>query len=300
MTNKYLTADYATTEISFGYVQALRGEADPTQCGYFVPLSQMEKSGWRNIDPSLLVEYTYNSGTSEVGILLKQPRMVLSAISQLGMFDRTASAKTESFVVVGNWNRDFKGNPDISNFQVYLVMFFDKQNQRLHDIPLKLTAKGAHQASLAEQWQKCCTTIAVAHSKAMGVMFQPRNATYNTLCVFAPTIVRKMVGDSKKSAACYIDGFVAPTAENWQDFFLGTQEDLADAVVGLMKPQPRGKLLNAQSFARGNDSEPAAIAPTYQLQGLVPASYSNADVALVVNGAIDVKGAAIDADSIPY
>jgi hypothetical protein len=42
MTNKYLTTDYAATEISFGYVQALRGEADPNHCGYFVPLSQMQ------------------------------------------------------------------------------------------------------------------------------------------------------------------------------------------------------------------------------------------------------------------
>jgi Family of unknown function (DUF5895) len=134
LTNKYLTADYAATEISFGYVQALRGEADPNHCGYFIPLSQMEKSGWRNINSAELIEYTYNSGTSEVGILLKQPRMVLTAISQLGMFDRTASAKTESLVVVGNWNRDLKGNPDVGNFQVYLVVFLDEQNQLLTQV----------------------------------------------------------------------------------------------------------------------------------------------------------------------
>ena len=202
MTNKYLTADYAATEISFGYVQALRGEADSSHCGYFVPLSQMEKCGWRNIDPAKLIEYTYNSGTSEVGILLKQPRMVLTAISQLGMFDRTASSKTESLVVVGNWNRDLKGNPDVSNFQVYLVVFLDEQNQPLHDIPLKLTAKGAHQGSLAEHWQKSCNAVALAHSQAMNVRFRPRNEVYNALCVFVPKIVRKLVGDNKKSQVC--------------------------------------------------------------------------------------------------
>jgi Family of unknown function (DUF5895) len=70
MTNKYLTTDYAATEISFGYVQALRGEADSSHCGYFVPLSQMEKCGWRNIDSAQLIEYTYNSGRNLVMLLL--------------------------------------------------------------------------------------------------------------------------------------------------------------------------------------------------------------------------------------
>jgi hypothetical protein len=301
MTSKYLTADYAATEIAFGYVQALRGEVDSTHCGYFVPLSQMEKSGWRNIDPGKLIEYTYNSGTTEIGILLKQPRLVMTPISQLGMFDRLASAKTESLVVVGNWNRDLKSNPDVGNFQVYLVVFLNAQNQRLHEIPLKLTAKGSHQGSLAEQWQKSCTAVALAHSQAMNVPFRPRNEIYNALCVFVPKIVRKLVGDSKKSPACYIEGFVPPTADNWQDYFLGNHEALADAVVGMMNPQPRARLVSAQSFALASDSEPEAIAPTPQLKRSASAAYSP----LPIGDAIDIQSSIVPAvddgeDRIPF
>ena len=279
MTNKYLTADYAATDISFGYVQALRGEADSSHCGYFVPLSQMEKCGWRNIDPAKLIEYTYNSGTSEVGILLKQPRMVLTAISQLGMFDRTASSKTESLVVVGNWNRDLKGNPDLSNFQVYLVVFLDDKNQLLHDIPLKLTAKGAHQGSMA-------------------VAYRPRNEIYNALCVFVPVITRKLVGNATKSPACYIDGFEQPTVNNWQDFFLGNQEATADAVVEMMNPQPRKQLMSAQLFALSPHLEAEVIVPTPQL---APASYPNTNTTGGTSEAIDVKSIVNgDEDRIPF
>jgi hypothetical protein len=293
MTNKYLTTDYAATEISFGYVQALRGEADPSHCGYFIPLSQMEKSGWRNIDRAELIEYTYNSGTSEVGILLKQPRMVLTAISQLGMFNRTASSKTENLVVVGNWNRDLKGNPDVSNFQIYLVVFLDDKNQLLHDIPLKLTAKGAHQGSLAEQWQKSCTAVALAHSQAMGVSFSPRNESYNALCIFVPVITRKLVGNATKSPACYIDGFEQPTADNWQEFFLGNQEATADAVVEMLNPQPRKQLMSAQLFALSPHLEAEAIVPTPQL---APGSST-----AVTSEAIDVKSIANGGeDRIPF
>jgi Family of unknown function (DUF5895) len=303
MTNKYLAADYAATEISFGYVQALRGEVDPSHCGYFVSLSQMEKSGWRNIDPSQLTTYTFNSGTTEVGMLLKQPRMVLTPISQLGMFDRTASAKTESLVVVGNWNRDLKGNPDIGNFQVYLVVFLDEQNQQLHDIPLKLTAKGSHQASLAEQWQKSCTAVALAHSKAMGVPFRPRNEIYNALCVFVPVITRKLVGESKKSPACYIDGFDKPTTDNWQKFFLGNQEDIADAVVGMMNPQPRTRLVSAQSFALTPHVEPEAVDP--KALPAAPATYPKTRATFPSGEEIDVQSSIVPSvedgdDRIPF
>jgi hypothetical protein len=301
MTNKYLTPDYAATEISFGYVQALRGEVDSAHCGYFIPLSQMEKSGWRNIDPAKLIEYTFNSGTTEVGMLLKQPRMVMTPISQLGMFDRTASAKTESLVVVGNWNRDLKGNPDVSNFQVYLVVFLDDQNQPLHDIPLKLTAKGSHQASLAEQWQKSCTAVALAHSQAIGVPFRPRNEIYNALCVFVPVITRKLVGDTKKSPACYIEDFNKPTADNWTEYFLGNQEDIADAVVSMMNPQPRKQLVSAQSFALSPHLEAEAIEPQPQLPA-APATYPKTRATLAATNAIDVQSSAIDdsEDRIPF
>lgn len=293
MTNKYLTADYAATEISFGYVLALRGEVDPTHCGYFVPLSQMEKSGWRNIDLSQLTTYTFNGGGSEVGLLLVQPRMVLTPVSQLGMFDRTASAKTESLVVVGNWNRDLKGNPEIGNFQVFLVVFLDEQNQPLHDIPVKLTAKGSHQGSLAEHWQKSCTAVALAHSQAMGIPFRPRNEIYNALCVFVPKIVRKLVGESKKSPACYIDGFVQPTVDNWCDFFLGNYEDLANAVVGMMNPQPRTRLVSAQSFALTPHVEPEAVEP--KALPAAPATYPKTR-ATFPSEAVDVQSSIVPCD----
>jgi Family of unknown function (DUF5895) len=236
-TSKYLTTAYAATDFSFPYCQALRGE-DPKQCGYFVPLSQAEKAGWRNIDPSGLIEYSYNSGETEVGILLKQPHMALTPICQLGMFDRKASQDEKILVVIGKWDRQHKGE-NVGNFQIYLVMFFDEQKQPLHDIPLKLIAKGAHQATLSDQWQKFCISVARCQANANRIMFSPRNEAFNALCLFQPEIIRKAVGDKIKSPACYINGYVAPTVDNWQDFFLGTDEEFADAVIGMMNPRPR-------------------------------------------------------------
>jgi hypothetical protein len=279
MTSKYLSKEYAATDFDYPYVQPLRGE-DPKQCGYFVPLSQANKAGWRDLDPSNLTEYAYNSGETEVGILLQKPRMVLTPICQLGQFDRKASQDEGNLVVIGAWDRKYKGE-NVGNFQVYLVMFFDDQKQPLHDIPLKLVAKGSHQASLSQEWQKFCTSVACCQARANQTMFSPRNEAFNALCLFQPHIIRKSVGDKIKSAACYVDGFVPPKVDNWQEFFLGTDEEIADVVIAMLNPRPRLMLA---------DPTPGAM-----VLGASEAPQStNPQIAPVVENAVAPGASAID------
>ena len=87
------------------------------------------------------------------------------------------------------------------------------------------------------------------HARSEKVGFFPRGEQYNTLCVFEPTIKRELVGNGKlKSAACYIDGFVEPTVDNWQSFFLGESETLlAETILQILNPQPRALLSSPSS-----------------------------------------------------
>jgi Family of unknown function (DUF5895) len=82
---KYLSSQYAATDFSFPHAQVVRGEADMTHCGYFIPLPQAQKAGWSNLEATETIIYTYNNGEKAEGILLAQPRMVLCAVSKLGM-----------------------------------------------------------------------------------------------------------------------------------------------------------------------------------------------------------------------
>jgi Family of unknown function (DUF5895) len=238
-TSRYLTDALPATDFSYPYAQALRGE-NPAQCGYFVPLSQAEKAGWKNLEGTEMTEYAYNSGQTEVGILLQKPRMILTPICQLGAFDRQASQTEETLVVLGEWDRAKHSNdPNAGNFQIFLVMFMDANKQPLHDIPLRLFAKGSHQATLSIEWQKFCTSVARCQAEANKTLFRPKNEVFNALCIFQPIIIRKSVGDKVKSPACYIDGYVHPTVLNWQSFFMGTDERLADAIIDILNPRSR-------------------------------------------------------------
>jgi hypothetical protein len=289
--NKYLSRQYAATDFSFPYCQPLRGE-DPKQYGYFVPLSQANKAGWRDLDPDKLTEYAYNTGNTDVGILLQQPRMSITPVCQLGMFDRKASTDEQILVVIGKWDRQLRGDENVGNFQIYLVMFFDEHKQPLHDIPLKLVAKGAQQATLSQQWQQFCVSVARCQAQANKVFFSPRNEVFNALCLFQPHLTRKSVGEKTKSPALYVDGFAEPTVDNWQDFFLGTDENLADMVVGLMNP--RSRLLLADPTP-----ETISLTPAAEAQPQLEAQLSRPNVgipALDSNPTIDVQSSTVAPD----
>jgi hypothetical protein len=291
-TSRYLTDALPATDFSYPYAQALRGE-NPAQCGYFVPLSQAEKAGWKNLEGTEMTEYAYNSGQTEVGILLQKPRMILTPICQLGAFDRQASQTEETLVVLGEWDRAKHSNdPNAGNFQIFLVMFMDANKQPLHDIPLRLFAKGSHQATLSIEWQKFCTSVARCQAEANKTLFRPKNEVFNALCIFEPIIIRKSVGDKVKSPACYIDGYVHPTVLNWQSFFMGTDERLADAIIDILNPRSRSLL-----------SPPTAgtimLAPAPEL--VTPAAVTGAATSPVEDNsnAIDVASSPVAEESAP-
>lgn len=238
---QYLSNEYAADDFAFPHVQAVRGEENSTHCGYFIPLPQAEKATWGNLEQTETIVYTYNGGDTAEGILLTKPRMVLCAVSTLGLFDRPASQSEDRLVVVGEWNREQSKDPNYGNFQLFLVMFLGENNYPLHQIPFKLIAKGAQQATLAKFWEQSCMRTSMLHAQAAKTGCLPRNERYKALCVFEPTIKRMSVGNGKlKSFACCIDGFVSPTADNWQLFFLGEGEEvLAETILQILNPQPR-------------------------------------------------------------
>jgi hypothetical protein len=169
------------------------------------------------------------------------------------------------------------------------VMFFDEHKQPLHDIPLKLVAKGAQQATLSVQWQQFCVEVARCQAQAHKVFFSPRNEVFNALCLFQPHLIRKSVGEKTKSPALYVDAYVEPTVDNWQEFFLGNDENLADMVVGLMNP--RSRLLLADPTAGAISLTPAADSqPQIEAQ---PARPAVGIPALDSHPAIDVQSSTV-------
>jgi hypothetical protein len=212
-------------------IQSLRGE-DPKQCGYFVSLKEMAKANWIGAIPTL-ENYSYSSGNTEEGIILRQPRMLVVPRSNVRAYDRVKSVENQTLELVGEY-RDFKGQPNIGNVQLFEVLLLDSNNKPLHEIAFRYAAKGATQATFAIHYQQLVNEVTLYHAKANGISARPKNAQFNALCVFEFKVIREAAGDVQKSPACKVGSHTKPTIDNWQDFFLGRVDSVADEMLQLL------------------------------------------------------------------
>jgi hypothetical protein len=102
-----------------------------------------------------------------------------------------------------------------------------------------LLAKGSNQASFSAEWQKLTEEITACHAIASGIVARPKNALFKSLCVFAFTVARELVGKKQKSPACRVVAHESVTMENWRDYFVGYDANLkTQAWEGLQPTLP--------------------------------------------------------------
>jgi hypothetical protein len=144
--------------------------------------------------------------------------------------------ETEQLVILGTWRREYKEDDNISNCRLYEVLLLDDSNRPLHTVPLSYVAKGANNASFSAEWQKLVDEITACHAIASGIAARPKNALFKSLCVFAFTLARELVGKKQKSPACRVVSHESPTSENWRQFFVGYDATLKTQVWEGLQP----------------------------------------------------------------
>ena len=194
---------------------------------------QMAKASWLNV-PETLDTYTFSSGAIEKGMLLRQPRMLVVPKSRV-LAARTIKAENgnSELELLGNY-REFKGRVGITNIQIFEVILLDRDNHPLHEIPLQYIAKGATQATFATHYQQFLLEITTCHAQANGISSRPKMLEFNALCVFEFEVVRELAGNGQKAAACKVASHTQPTKDNWESFFLGRDDKLADRILQVL------------------------------------------------------------------
>ena len=235
--DEFASSQFVDPDARLPRIQALRGESNLEHCGYFVSADQMAQAGWLSIDESLLIEYTFNSGESEAGILIRKPRMLVCSKTPVLAFDRDDTEKLQQTVIIGLYDRSAKENERISNIQFFQVFLVDSDNQPLHSIPLSYQAKGANQGSFSQHWQQFCAEITACHAIENRIAAKPKNALFKSLCVFEFEVERKIVGDKKKSACCYVASHTKPTLETWKQQFVGYNQQTKEWTWEALEPE---------------------------------------------------------------
>ncbi len=235
--DRFAAPEYVNSNARLPRIQALRGENGASECGYFITETEMAKAGWNQIDESETIIYEYNSGGKERGLLIKSPRMLVVPRSPLFAFDRQVSRQEGRLVVAGQYSKQlYSDRQKYGTAQCYEVLLLDAANQPLHEIGLAYVAKGANQASFSFHWQQLVAEVTKCHAIANSIPARAKDARFNSLCVFEFTVKRELAGNNAKSPACKVHSHVEPTQANWEQFFLGRQDELADKLLNLLTP----------------------------------------------------------------
>ena len=236
--DRFAAPEYVNPNARLPRIQALRGENGASECGYFITEAEMAKAGWGQVDESEMIVYEYNSGGKERGLLIQSPRMLVVPRSPLFAFDRQVSRQEDRLVVAGQYSKQlYSDREKFGTAQCYEVLLLDADNQPLHEIGLAYVAKGANQASFSSHWQQLVTQVTKCHAIANSIPARAKDARFNSLCVFQFTVKRELAGaGANKSPACKVHSHVEPTQANWEQFFLGRQDDIADRFLNLLAP----------------------------------------------------------------
>lgn len=248
--DRFAAPEYVNPNARLPRIQALRGENGASECGYFITETEMAKAGWGSVEEAQMIVYEYNSGGKERGLLIQSPRMLVVPRSPLFAFDRQVSRHEERLVVAGQYSKQLYSNREkYGTAQCYELLLLDANNQPLHEIGLAYVAKGANQASFSFHWQQLIDRVTKCHAIVNSIPARAKDARFNSLCVFEFTVKRELAGNNAKSPACKVHSHVEPTQANWEQFFLGREDEIADRFLNLLAPTieltlPRNNILS--------------------------------------------------------
>jgi Family of unknown function (DUF5895) len=235
--DRFAEPEYVNPNARLPKIQALRGENGATECGYFITEKEMANAGWISVDESQMMIYEFNSGGKERGILIKSPRMLVVPRSPLFAFDRALSRQEERLHIVGAYSKaKYSDREKFGTAQAYEVLLLGADNNPLHETAFAYLAKGANQASFSFHWQQLVGEVTKCHAIANGIPARAKDVRFNCLCVFEFAVKRELAGKNAKSPACKVDSHTIPNQSNWEQFFLGRNDTVADIFLDLMCP----------------------------------------------------------------
>lgn len=249
---------------------------DKTNCGYFIPVNTMAKCGWIDFDEKQIVSHTFNSGKTEQGVLIQNPRMLVCPKTDLYQFDAKASDEQKTKVVVGLYNAELKKDPNIKTERLYLIFFLDETNKPLHTLPLNYVARGVNGATFDLERRafkaelEACYFLSLSSKEQPSekpISKKPKNDLFHSLGVFCFTTIAELAGDKQKHWCCKVVAHDKPTIENWKDYFVGYTEVKDHAWLTL---EPNEKINVLSIPALGEVDEMMALPPTSELSSAEP------------------------------
>jgi hypothetical protein len=248
--DEFCSTEYVDTNASLPPVIVLN---DKTNYGYFITVNVMAKCGWIEFDESQLIGHTFHSGKSEQGVLIRNPRMLVVAKTDLYQYDVEETKKLGNKVVIGRFNLELKANPNIKAERIYAVMFLSDENKPLHTSPLKYVGKGINGTTFDIERQAFKQELEGCHAIANRIPAKTKTDKFHALGVFAFTTKAELCGSPQKNWCCRVVAHEKPTLETWQNYFLG-YSDFKTTIWETLEPDNKIDILKQHALPSSDDT----------------------------------------------
>jgi len=258
--DEFCSSEYQRTNQRKPRIQPVRGSRT-LPYGYFISLLYAQQVGF-NLNGYDFVNYQFESGKSEDGIVLPSLRMVVRPSSFLLAEDRDRSKVERRTCIHDIWRTEYKKHKRFGNVRFYEVLLLDEANQPLHEQPFAYTAKGANGATFGMAWNSLTQKIIECHAQTNNISVSDKNAKFTSLCVFAfETGIERVEREGDRPEACKVVAYDLPDAGNWNRYFLG-YEEVRHKIWEILKPEtPLLTLADFQGQQSGGQPESLTDAP---------------------------------------
>jgi len=172
-------------------------------------------------------------------MLILQRSLLLKIINKTGRIIRAWRARESKMGENGEKDK-------YACVRKYLVLFVDKDNNPLHEIPLQLTAKGCFQFDFDQQLNGgkgesgyvpgFRSTMVRSYNESQRKSSNTMTESWHAMCVFAPTFSSQLRGKEQQMRACITTGFEKPTRDNWTTLCIGKRTEPANTYWQKLPP----------------------------------------------------------------
>lgn len=246
--------------------------------GLWISNENLDCSGWRkrctdecqhscdlHYEDIKKISLITKDGSEVEGGLIINPRICI--IRKTNMIK--LNANTNRFE--GIWKKgDGEKLDDITKKKKYIfafkfiMVFLDKQNKKLHETPIQLTARGVFAIEFSKQYELFKNEFSKVYCTVTGKRSSRMCDEWYARCIFSPIFEMKMVGrPGTQTNACVTTGFENPTENNWEK--LCTRGDIETSKFILEQFSQYEEWNNKFSYKRQNNfSSPSSSSSMFE------------------------------------
>ncbi len=203
---------------------------EPEKVGLFIKEKHLATINWLGLEPTH--KHTFSSGSPEMGVLLRSPRMHILDVSPRYIEQRDDGKIVGVYESPDGYEMYQALGKDTAVLRrFYLLQLINENNDNLHSVPIVLSIKGVASSRFGEAYKQFQRELEVAFARFTGTTVAEKCPEFHRLGAFQPTFTpslepKEAVNQKDKSWVAVVSDYKTPNPDgsDFLEFFSENKE----------------------------------------------------------------------------